>query len=706
MGIKSKPRTGAIVTMTGEIITLAEMDNESNSNAIRRNTLSLPPISPPSAPSASSAITPESTSSRSMDKGSSEDDNEEERFNFFLQCFSVIPTRTEDAQQGHGEHSPPGHQDTNSIASHGVDTTNHSNSTNTMNLQQDNEMEDEYETVLTGSTEEIIAVVAPSLLNDDTVLQSLRTTLYGTNQRSFDTIDATIANNSSSTGGNEEASADRTISRQIQQQQQQQQQHLNDPTVALFFKFFAFAQAERLKKPHTLPYFIIGLFVNLSDIRSDLEWAQDAAYRRQAGKPYISWTDYFAKERQKPWFTWMMLVVVTITMIWSFFENGWNMEPLRTNPMMGPSVEVLLKIGALKGQVLIEENKWWLLITPMFLHAGIIHLMVNSGFLWLFCQKIERNHGWWHTALVFLLSGMLGNMISALLQPGYTLVGASGGLYGLLGACVGDIVLNSRFFFLVLEERVQKETLQRQRKQQNRNRDPRRGATPSTSSTAASETSASDLIVHACDPVAIQSRRRQVRLWCYVSLAVDLFVNSLVGLLPFVDNFAHLGGLLFGFFFSLSSLRLLSTSSFDYRKKQQETVFGKWCHRLRIFALRCGGGFSALVLVFVAIVFLRRSDGTNSPCPNCRYASCMALPKPWKPNDPSNWWTCDGCGGVQAQVYWQGEGLGQEQILGRAVIFCPLGNTIEVELAEEGFTELEQAIEVLPDLCRAFCNES
>jgi hypothetical protein len=348
----------------------------------------------------------------------------------------------------------------------------------------------------------------------------------------------------------------------------------------------------------------------------------------------------------------------------------------------------------------------------MFLHAGITHLMVNSGFLWLFCQKIERNHGWWHTALLFLLSGMFGNMISALLQPAFTLVGASGGLYGLLGACVGDIVLNSRFFFLVLEERAQTETLERQRKQQKRNRNPRRAeeggrtAASTTSTAAANETSASDLIAHACDPGAIQSRRRQVRLWCYVSLVVDLFFNSLVGLLPFVDNFAHLGGLLFGFFLSLSSLRLLSTSSFDYRKKQQETAFGKWCHGLRIFALRCGGGLSALVLVFVAIVCLRRSDGTNSPCPNCRYASCMALPKPWKPNDLSNWWTCDGCGGVQAQVYWQGQEPGQEEILASADIFCPLGNTIEVNIADEGFTKLEQAIDVLPDLCRAFCNES
>ena len=214
--------------------------------------------------------------------------------------------------------------------------------------------------------------------------------------------------------------------------------------------------------------------------------------------------------------------------------------------------------------------------------------------------------------------------------------------------------------------------------------------------------SATDLIVQACDPVAIQSRRRWVRFWCYLSLVIDLFFNAFLGVLPFVDNFAHLAGMLFGFFVSLSSLRLLSASSFDYRKKQQKTAFGNWCHRLRIFTLRCGGGLSAMCLVFVAAVFLHRSDGTHSPCPNCRFVTCMALPKPWNPNDPSNWWTCDSCGAIDGFVYWGGQD--QASILVTSEVYCPLGDTVQVDIANRGYKEIEQAIDALPDLCREFCD--
>eukprot|EP00536_Pseudo-nitzschia_multiseries_P014771 jgi/Psemu1/154648/gw1.767.21.1 len=264
-------------------------------------------------------------------------------------------------------------------------------------------------------------------------------------------------------------------------------------------------------------------------------------------------------------------------MIWAFHKNNWKIETLKTNPLIGPSPNVLLELGALQGRALIEDGKWWLLLTPMFLHAGVVHFFLNAAFLIFVCRTIERNHGWLHTAVVFLASGMFGNAVSALIQPGYILVGASGGIYGLIGACVGDIVTE-----IIASNAVRNE-----------------------------------------DPFASRCRRRRrVRFWCYVSLVCDLLLNSMFGLLPFVDNFAHLGGLVFGFFVSLSSLRLLSASSFDYRRRQQKTTFGRWCHRLHILILRCGGLISALFLAFVAVLFLRQSDGVVGPCPSCRYASC------------------------------------------------------------------------------------
>ncbi len=672
-------------------------------NEIRCSVLSLTPLPPPTTTLTSTAR----DSTRSILSGEeSVEANEEERVSYFLQCFSNIPTRT-DARRDEEDNVGA-----NSTAS--IEGGQRHDGEEIMN-RHDEEPQGEFETILVGaSDDQTKVVVAPSLLNDNNVLRHLRSTLYGTNHRSFDhsSTDGTADGSIDGSHAETEAPDNRGSSKQIRQRHSNKQSR-HDPMVALFFKFFEFAQAERLRKPYAAPYFIMNLFSHLSNVRSDLEWAQDAAYRRQTGEPYVSWADYFAKDRFHPWFTYVMMVIISFTMVWAFYENDWKAEPMRANPSFGPGQDVLLKLGALKGQLLVEEGKWWLLVTPIFLHAGLIHFVLNSGLFFVLCRTIERNHGWLHTALLFLCSGIVGNMISAFFQPTSVLVGSSGGIYGLLGACMGDILLNSRFFFLVLEERAQKETLQRQRERLQRKlqrklkRKQRNGAKQSDEeegrSKLAREQSARDLIVQACDPVAIQSRRRWVRLWCYVSLVIDLLINFFFGLLPFVDNFAHAGGLLFGFFVSLSSLRLLSASPFDYRKKEQKNAFGKWCDGLRIFALRCGGGLSALCMVGVAIFFLQRSDGTHSPCPSCRYASCIALPKFWKPNDPTNWWACDGCDSVEGYVYWRGSGI--DEILVTADIFCPAGDTVRVDIAEKRYNEMDQAIRALPDLCRANCNE-
>jgi len=551
---------------------------------------------------------------------------------------------------------------------------------------QNTEAEDKSGTASVDSMKQSIAVVESSLLNDCNILRSLRNALYRDDMKRYDTIDT---NSTTSTGDRVEEDNETSKDSGTQQHDYSCQ----DPLVTFFFKFFEFAQAERNRLPGKRPntYFTQDLCSNLSEIRSDLEWAQDAAYRRQAGKPYVSWADYVVEDQPIPWFTYTVLAIITFAMVWTFYEDDWNIASMKINPFIGPDSEALIKVGGLKGQVLIEDGKWWLLISSIFLHAGIIHLLMNSVLFLYISRFIERNHGWFHTCLLFLLSGIFGNAIGALLQPHVVRVGASAGIYGLIGACVGDIVLNSQFFFLVLEERIHQEDLRRQRKRLQQ---------------ICNEVIKSKKVVgKGREQKKIQYRRRRVRLMCSVTLAFEFFLNFAIGLLPFVDNFSHLGGFLFGFFVSLSSLRLLSASSFDYRKKEQRTAFQKWCHKIRIFALRCGGGLLALFLVLLTIIFLHKSDGTNSPCPRCRYLSCMALPKPWKPNDPSNWWTCDGCGGVQATV--TSVSVGGEEIWYIDKMFCPLGNTIALDFSEGvGFPEMQHARNALPKLCTQLCDGS
>jgi membrane associated rhomboid family serine protease len=595
----------------------------------------------------------DTTDNNNNNNNNNHEDNEEERVNFFLRCYDdVVTTTTTRNNMDHYQNNDDEYEEKMQLQpfsnkSNGStedsyvddDDDNEYSSSNNNNNNNSNVM-------ITTSDNTVIEVAPTYLLDDEAVLKSLRSSDDG--------------------------------------------QH-DDPTVALFFKLFKFAQTERLKKPGSTPYLIQGLFSNLSDVRSDLEWAQDATYRRQSGKPYIAWADYYAKERRgilnRPIFVSCTLFICTVTMIYGFYKNNWKIESLNINPLIGPNPQVLLDMGALQGRALIEDGKWWLLITPIFLHAGIAHLLLNGAILIFLCRSIERNHGWLHTGILFIVSGMFGNMISALLQPGYILVGASGGIYGLLGVCVADIVLNSRFFFLVLEERQQDACALETRKKN------RREGRPSNNTNEDGTTA--DIAY------TIQCRRRRVRFWCYFSLICDLLLNSLVGLLPFVDNFAHLGGLLFGFFVSLSSLRLLSASSFDYRRKQQDTTLGRWCHRLRITLLRCGGGLSALALLFVAMMFLRQSDGTTSPCPNCRYVSCIPLPRPWKPNAENNWWNCDGCAGVTATAF-KGRGDNNRYYVNLEV-FCPNGNLIEVDISEEQYTTVDQVNTALPALCGEFC---
>lgn len=84
----------------------------------------------------------------------------------------------------------------------------------------------------------------------------------------------------------------------------------------------------------------------------------------------------------------------------------------------------------------IAEGEWWRMFTGGFLHAGVIHLAFNMFLLWMLGSQLERLLGTAsYLTLYFgsLLSGALGVM---LLDPLALTVGASGAVFGLMGATV------------------------------------------------------------------------------------------------------------------------------------------------------------------------------------------------------------------------------------------------------------------------------
>lgn len=139
---------------------------------------------------------------------------------------------------------------------------------------------------------------------------------------------------------------------------------------------FRLAQQKRLEKyGNPQKWGIFGLYAHLSSVRIDLEWSEDAAWRRTNGKPYLSWSDFDAMQIRNPvrkWFTYTLIVTCSVMLLVEFALNDWKVEKLSVNPLIGPSAEAMVKAGA-RDTNLIIEGQWFRLFSPLFLHGGIIH---------------------------------------------------------------------------------------------------------------------------------------------------------------------------------------------------------------------------------------------------------------------------------------------------------------------------------------------
>ncbi len=93
------------------------------------------------------------------------------------------------------------------------------------------------------------------------------------------------------------------------------------------------------------------------------------------------------------------------------------------------SFEVFLEKGW-KDNISIKSGEFYRLITSIFLHSDIFHLISNMWGLWIFGRGIAEFSPLFFI-IVFLFSGILGNLFSFFFNP-YPSVGASGGVFGLV----------------------------------------------------------------------------------------------------------------------------------------------------------------------------------------------------------------------------------------------------------------------------------
>ncbi|MBI4167190.1 MAG: rhomboid family intramembrane serine protease [Acidobacteria bacterium] len=95
-------------------------------------------------------------------------------------------------------------------------------------------------------------------------------------------------------------------------------------------------------------------------------------------------------------------------------------------------VNVLLDFGASYGPF-IRRGEYWRLIMPMFLHIGMIHLLMNSLALFLLGRILESVYGYGRFAVLYVVSGMGSSFLSMTISQGPA-AGASGSIMGTAGA--------------------------------------------------------------------------------------------------------------------------------------------------------------------------------------------------------------------------------------------------------------------------------
>lgn len=100
---------------------------------------------------------------------------------------------------------------------------------------------------------------------------------------------------------------------------------------------------------------------------------------------------------------------------------------------------VLLEMGANYPPLVWEAGQWWRLLASVFLHIGIAHLLLNGWALYQLGALFEHWLGSVPLLIVFLLSGAGGSLASLLWTRGLS-AGASGAIFGLLGALVAFLL--------------------------------------------------------------------------------------------------------------------------------------------------------------------------------------------------------------------------------------------------------------------------
>ncbi|XP_028756389.1 RHOMBOID-like protein 2 [Neltuma alba] len=251
------------------------------------------------------------------------------------------------------------------------------------------------------------------------------------------------------------------------------------------------------------------------------------------------------------------------------FLGRLSFQPLQENPLFGPSSSTLTKMGALKWDSVVNQHEGWRLVSCIWLHAGVIHLVANMLSLVFIGIRLEQQFGFVKIGIIYLLSGFGGSVLSSLFIRNNISVGASGALFGLLGAMLSELITNWTIY---------------------------------TNKAAA-----------------------------LVTLVVIIVINLGIGILPHVDNFAHIGGFTTGL---LLGFILLPRPRFGWVEQNHLPAAARLKSKYKPYQYVLW--IISLVLLILGLsigtVMLFKGENGYDHCHWCHYLTCVPTSR-WKCNE-------------------------------------------------------------------------
>lgn len=128
-----------------------------------------------------------------------------------------------------------------------------------------------------------------------------------------------------------------------------------------------------------------------------------------------------------------------------------------TSAIMGIVIFVYVLQIAVGGEVVgrlamspfaIDAGEWWRLITPILVHGSLLHIFFNMYILFMYGPNVEQAYGTARFVLLFLLTGFVASAFSYAFPPDNASVGASGAIFGVVGVLLVYLYRRRRTQFM------------------------------------------------------------------------------------------------------------------------------------------------------------------------------------------------------------------------------------------------------------------